>query len=194
MELVLDLNKRYAYADYLTWMDDVRRELIEGFIKLLPAPRRTHAKVSRKISWHFEAIVMKNKCNCEVYYAPFDVRLPQNGETENDKIFTVVQPDICVVCDPSKLDDYGCLGAPDLIVEILSPSTGRRDLSEKFALYEKSGVREYWVVYPKDETVQVFLLQDDGTYDAGTVYEREGKVPVHIFDGYEIDLQDIFVK
>ena len=194
MELVLDLNKRYAYADYLTWMDDVRRELIEGFIKLLPAPRRTHAGVSYNISWHLGAFLKKNKCNCEVYYAPFDVRLPQNGETEHDKIFTVVQPDICVVCDLSKLDDYGCIGAPDLIVEILSPSTGRRDLSEKFALYEKSGVREYWVVYPKDESVQVFLLQDDGKYDAGTIYEREGKVPVHIFDGYAIDLQDIFVK
>ena len=78
MELVLDLNKRYTYADYLTWMDDVRRELIEGFIKMLPAPHRVHAKVSRKISWHLEEIVVKKKCNCEVYYAPFDVRLPKN--------------------------------------------------------------------------------------------------------------------
>jgi len=194
MEFALDLNKRYTYADYLTWMDDVRRELIEGFIKMLPAPRRVHAKVSRKISWYLEEIIVKKKCNCEVYYAPFDVRLPKNGETDNDKIYTVVQPDICVVCDLSKLDDDGCIGAPDMIVEILSPSTGKKDMTEKFTLYEKSGVKEYWMVFPKDEAIQVFLLQNDGKYDAGFVYERVTKVPVHIFEGYSIDLQDIFGK
>jgi len=192
MELVLDLNKRYTYADYLTWIDDVRRELIEGFIKMLPAPRRIHAEVSYNISWYLGAILKKNNGKCKVFSAPFDVRLPKNGETDNDKIYTVVQPDICVVCDPSKLDDDGCIGAPDMIVEILSPSTGKKDLTEKFVLYEKSGVREYWIVYPKDEAVHVFLLQNDGKYDAGCVYEREVKIPVHVFDGYLLDLQDIF--
>jgi len=194
MELVLDLNKRYTYADYLTWIDDVRRELIEGFIKMLPAPRRVHAEVSFNISGNLWAILKKNNGRCKVFPAPFDVRLPKNGETDNDKIYTVVQPDICVVCDPSKLDDDGCLGAPDMIVEILSPSTGKKDLTEKFTLYEKSGVREYWVVYPKDEAVHVFLLQNDGKYDVGHVYERNGKIPVHVFDGYLLDLQDIFAK
>ena len=119
--LVLDLNKRYSYADYLTWIDDLRRELIDGFIKLFPAPRMAHAKVSFNITWHLGAILKKNKGNCEVFYAPFDVRFPKDGETENDKIYTVVQPDICVVCDPSKLDEAGCCGAPDMIVEIFSP-------------------------------------------------------------------------
>ena len=115
MELTLDSTKRYTYADYLTWADDVRRELIEGFIKLFPAPRRVHAKISRNIVWYLETVVRKNKGTCEVYDAPFDVRLPKNGDTANDKIYNVVQPDICIVCDPSKLDERGCCGAPDMI-------------------------------------------------------------------------------
>ena len=136
MEQILDLHKRYTYADYLTWMDDIRRELIEGFIKLLPAPRSIHAKVSFNISWHLAAILKKNKGKCEVFCAPFDVRLPKNGETANDQIYTVVQPDICVICDPAKIDKRGCCGAPDMIIEVISPSTGKRQLFDKFVLYE----------------------------------------------------------
>jgi len=192
MELTLDLTKRYTYADYLTWMDEVRRELIEGFIKLLPAPRPAHAAVSYNITWNLGAILKKNKGKCKVFYAPFDVRLPKNGETDNDKICTVVQPDICVICDLSKIDKRGCCGAPDMIIEIISPSTGKKDLHEKFVLYEASGVKEYWVVFPESEAITVFLLQDDGKYDSGSVYEFEGQIPVHIFDGSSIDLGDIF--
>ena len=192
MEQTLDLNKRYSYADYLTWMDDVRRELIEGFIKLFPAPRPAHAKVSFNITLNLGAILKKYKGKCEVYYAPFDVRFPKNGETADNKIFTVVQPDICVICDPSKIDERGCCGAPDMIIEIISPSTGRRDLFEKFVLYEESGVKEYWVVYPDSKAVTVFLLQDDGKYGAAGVYEFKGPVPVHIFDDTPIALEDIF--
>ena len=194
MELTLDLNKRYTYADYLTWWDDVRRELIEGFIKLLPAPRPIHSEVSFNISVNLGAILKKQKGKCKVYPAPFDVRLPKNGETENGKIYTVVQPDISIICDLSKIDENGCLGAPDMIVEILSPSNLKRDVHEKFVLYEKSGVKEYWIVHPTDKTVHVFLLQNDGKYDAGTFYERKGKAPVHVFDDYTIDLEDIFTK
>jgi Uma2 family endonuclease len=135
---------------------------------------------------------MKNKGKCEVFTAPFDVRLPKRGETADDKIDTVVQPDICVICDLSKLDERGCCGAPDMIVEVLSPSTYRKDVTEKFALYEESGVKEYWMVHPKDKAINVFLLQEDGKYDAGSLYELKGKVPVHIFDDCLIDLDDIF--
>ena len=134
----------------------------------------------------------KNKGKCEIFFAPFDVRLPKNGETANDRIYTVVQPDICVVCDPLKIDEAGCCGAPDMIVEVLSPLTIKRDLNDKFFLYEEADVREYWIVHPKDRFVHVFLLQDNGKYDEGIVYERVGKVPVHIFDNYLIDLDDIF--
>ena len=195
MELSLDLNKRYSYADYLTWLDDVSRELIHGFIKMMsPAPRLGHAEVSQNISLHLGLHVLRNKGKCKVFAAPFDVRFPKKGETADDKIDTVVQPDICVICDLSKLDERGCCGAPDMIVEILSPSTFKKDVYEKFALYEESGVKEYWIVHPKDKTVTVFLLQENGKYDAGITYEHEwkGKVPVHIFDNYPIDLNDIF--
>ena len=115
MEHTLDLSKRYTYADYLTWIDEKACELINGIIKMMPSPVRIHAVVSKNIYRQLDFIVTKNKGQCEVYYAPVDVRLPKNGETANDKIYTVVQPDIFVVCDPSKLDKKGCLGAPDLI-------------------------------------------------------------------------------
>ena len=192
MELSLDLSKRYTYADYLTWLDDKTRELINGIIKMLPAPRLVHAEVSKNIYRHLDSIVLKNKGNCKVFYAPFDVRFPKEGKTANDKIDTVVQPDICVVCDLSKLDELGCCGAPDMIIEIISPSTAKKDMFDKFLLYEESGVKEYWIVHPKDKAVNIFLLQDHGKYDAGTTYELEGKVPVHLFDNYLIDLDDIF--
>jgi Uma2 family endonuclease len=193
MELSLDLNKRYTYADYLTWLDDKRRELIDGFIKMMsPAPRRIHAKVSSNIAGYLWTVLRKNRGKCEVYSAPFDVRFPKNGETSYDKIYTVVQPDICIVCDLSKLDERGCCGAPDMIIEILSPSTSKKDLNDKFALYEEHGVKEYWIVHPNDKAVNVFLLQENGKYDDGALYELEGKVPVHIFDNYLIDLDDIF--
>jgi len=193
MELTLDLSKRYTYADYLTWIDDISRELINGFIKVMsPAPRVEHAAVCSNITWYLESVVRNNKGKCRVFTAPFDVRFPKNGAIENEKIDTVVQPDICVICDLSKLDERGCCGAPDMIVEILSPSTLFKDVTEKFYLYETSGVKEYWIVHPKDKTVNVFLLQENGKYNSGVLYELKGKVPVHIFDDYSIDLNDIF--
>jgi len=157
-----------------------------------PAPRLGHAEVNKNIYWHFESIVRKKKGKCKVFFAPFDVRLPKRGETADDKIDTVVQPDICVICDLSKIDDRGCCGAPDMIVEILSPSTLKRDTIEKFTLYEESGVKEYWIVHPNDKAINVFLLQEDGKYDNGTLYELKGKVPVNVFDNYLIDLDNIF--
>ena len=193
MEISLDLNKHYTYADYLTWLDDETRELIHGLIrKMSPAPRLGHARVSRNIYRYLDSYMMRNQCNCEVFYAPFDVRFPKHGETADDKIDTVVQPDICVVCDESKLDERGCCGAPDMIVEVLSPATAKKDMTEKFALYEEHGVKEYWIVHPKEKAINVFLLQEDGKYNTGAIYELEGKVPVHIFGNYLIDLNDIF--
>jgi Uma2 family endonuclease len=192
MKLVLDTNKRYTYADYLTWVDNKMRELINGIVKLMsPASSSKHQVIGGDLYSELRALVKKKKKNCMVFYAPFDVRLPKNGETEDDKIYTVVQPDICVVCDLSKIDKRGCLGAPDLIVEIQSPSTAKYDFMEKFPLYESSGVREYWVVFPYDEAIQVFLLQENGKYDEGTTYE-EGNIPVGIFDGEKISFSSIF--
>ena len=190
--LDLDESKRYTYADYLTWLDDKRRELINGFIHLMSAPMRVHADVSAELFTFIKTFIKKRKGECRVYYAPFDVRLPKNNETEDDKIYNVVQPDICVICDLSKLDGKGCIGAPDLIVEVLSPSTLKYDWNYKFNLYEAAGVREYWIVDPKAKVVNVFLLQPDGKYDLGTVYECNQKAPVYIFEGLEIDLNELF--
>jgi Uma2 family endonuclease len=193
MELLLDLKKRYTYADYLTWWDGQARELINGNVKAMsPAPKLGHAKVNATIFWNLGAIIRKNKGKCEVFTAPFDVRLPKQGETADDRIDTVVQPDICVVCDLSKLDERGCCGAPEMIVEISSPSTTKRDVTEKFALYEASGVKEYWIVYPMEKAIHVFILQENGKYDDGVLYEWEKQIPVYIFDNYPIDMDDIF--
>ncbi|MDR1897964.1 MAG: Uma2 family endonuclease [Prevotellaceae bacterium] len=190
--VILDSNRRYTYADYLTWLDDQRRELIDGFVRMMsPAPGRIH----QEIIYNFTQILGKNidkyKGGCKVYVPPFDVRLPKNGETANDKIYTVVQPDLCVGCDLSKLDDNGCLGAPDLVIEIQSPSTAQYDLTRKFDLYEASGVREYWVVYPSG-SVKAFILQLDGKYSNGILYNKGQKMPVHIFNGLGINVDEIF--
>jgi Uma2 family endonuclease len=186
---------RYSYADYLTWTDDKMREIIDGVVYLFSAPVRAHAAAIAPFFARAWAHVRKRKGKCKIYTAPFDVRFPMNGETADDKIYNVVQPDICVICDPSKLDKRGCIGAPDLIVEVISPNTSKRDLNEKFNLYEKAGVKEYWVVYPKNGAVTVFLLQPNGKYDAGATYEiiyGTTKVPVQTLEGLIIDLEELF--
>ncbi len=189
--LNLDESQRYTYSDYLTWFDNRRRELIDGFIHLMSAPNEIHARLSSAIIWSLNTFVRKRKGKCRVYHAPFDVRLPLRGLTDDDKIYNVVQPDLCVICDLSKLDGRGCIGAPDLIVEVLSPSTLKYDWNYKFNLYEKAGVKEYWIIDPKAQTINVFLLQENGEYDLGTVYDYEQQVPVNIFKGLEINLKSL---
>jgi len=156
-----------------------------------PAPKLKHQKINGIIFVNLFKIIEKNKGNCEIFPAPFDVRLPQNGEKSDEQIYNVVQPDICVVCDHSKLDENGCIGAPDLIVEVISKSSERRDAIEKKALYEKSGVKEYWIVYPNDEIIHVYILINE-KYEYHMVYGADDKIPVNIFNGYEINMCDIF--
>ncbi len=192
MELQLDLTKRYTFADYITWLDDVRRELIDGFIKMMsPAPNTIHQRISSRLSRRISNYLYQKKC--EMYYAPFDVRLPKNGEKNGNQIYTVVQPDICVVCDSNKIDERGCLGAPDLIIEIVSPKNTKHDTETKFDLYQKHGVREYWIVFPYESTISVFLLNSKGKYEIVRMYTEDSKVPVNIFNGeLEIDLTEVF--
>jgi len=194
MELVLDEKLRYTYADYLMWLDDKRRELLDGFIRLMsPAPNLRHAQISGEIFTLFKNYIKKNKGRCQVFAAPFDVRLPkQPDEISDDKIFTVVQPDICIVCDESKLEERGCLGAPDMVVEISSISSAKYDYNDKYNLYEAAGVREYWVASPKDKAVTVFILQDNGKFDRGIVYEKEMVIPVKTLPGLEVSIENIF--
>jgi Uma2 family endonuclease len=192
MELQLDFQKRYTFSDYLTWLDDKRRELFDGFIKMMsPAPTSYHqsleSNLHREISWY-----LKNK-KCKIFTAPFDVRFPNSeNQKENDQIYTVVQPDICVICDLSKIDIRGCLGAPDLIIEIVSPAAAKRDVEEKFQIYQKHGVREYWIVFPEDRSLSVFLLDKNHKYQLVGMYANDSKVKVNILEDLIIDLAEIF--
>ncbi|MDR0928006.1 MAG: Uma2 family endonuclease [Ignavibacteria bacterium] len=192
-ELVLDLTQRYTYADYLTWLDDKRRELVNGFIMLMsPAPVRVHQDISGVINYNLYNHIRKRKGKCKVYQAPFDVRFVSHSDVSDEEITTVLQPDICIVCDLSKLDDAGCLGSPDFIAEILSPSTALRDNTIKKDVYEKYGVNEYWIINPIHKSVEVNILQEDGKYAPPMVFVKVGDVPVATLPGLSISLGEIF--
>ncbi len=187
----LDLSLRYSYADYLTWVDNIRRELINGFAFKMAAPSSTHQTISSNLSGTFWNFLRKKPC--KVFVAPFDVRLYENGEKENKKVHTVVQPDICVICDTSKIDKRGCLGSPDLIIEILATKNSKRDLKDKFEVYQKFGVREYWIARPNEKSVEVFLLNEKGKYEFLSFFTKNDSLPVNIFNGeLEINLNEIF--
>jgi len=191
----LDLNKRYTYADYLTWMDDVRRELYDGFIKLMtPAPSSKHQEISVNLTISLGSFLIRKVC--KLYHAPSDVRFPKNRKSLEDKqVYTVLQPDLYIVCDLSKLDARGCLGAPDLIIEIVSPKNSKRDLKDKFDIYQEHGVREYWIVNPNDENVSVFFLDEKGKFQLIGMYAEDDKIPVNIFDGdLKVDLMEVFTS
>ncbi len=191
MELNLDLNKKYTYADYLTWLDDKRRELINGFIRMMtPAPARKHQKISFKLGLKLGAFFENRKC--EVYSAPFDVRLVEKDKKNDKQIENVVQPDISVICDLSKLDDRGCLGAPDFIIEIISPASSKRDAKEKYALYEYFGVKEYWIVFPGEKLIYQYVLNEKGKYEQQGIYVKDDKISPHIFPELKIDLNYVF--
>jgi Uma2 family endonuclease len=183
-------NNSYTYKDYLEWPEQERWELIEGVAyNMTPSPSRSHQKISAAL---FNALYQYLKGrNCEVYYAPFDVRLPE-GDEEDHQIKTVVQPDLVVICDPSKLDEKGCQGSPDLIMEILSPSTASIDYISKLELYEKNQVSEYWIIHPLDKIVMVYRLLENGNYGRAEVYSEKNSVNVGIFDDLVIDLKEIF--
>jgi Uma2 family endonuclease len=182
----------FTYGDYLTWDDDERWELIDGVAyNMTPAPARFHQQVSVELCTQF--VTLLRGAPCKVYPAPFDVRLPE-GDESDDATKTVVQPDISVICDPSKLDTQGCKGSPDLIVEILSPATVRKDVKEKFLRYERAGVKEYWIVDPAGRTITVFRLSETGLYGRPDVYGEEERIKVGILDGLEIDLQPVFME
>ncbi len=189
----LDMNKQYTYADYLTWRFSQRVELIKGWIhKMSPAPKSIHQRVSGNV-FGLIWVYLRNNKSCQMYDAPFDVRLTKN-KGKNDEINTVVQPDICVICDLEKIDEQGCLGAPDFIVEILSPSTSKKDYNEKYYLYEENGVQEYWIVNPDARSIEVFVLKEGKYYSEGvyTVLDGDKEVQVTIFPDLKLPLDEIF--
>jgi len=182
----------HTYRDYLTWGDDVRVELIDGVVyDMTPAPVRKHQEILAALIVKFGAFLENKKCR--VYPAPFDVRLPSGGESPDDSS-TVVQPDISIICDRAKLDEKGCVGAPDLVVEILSPATAAKDMREKLSLYERHGVREYWIIQPTEETLMVFIPGEDGKYPKPRVYSKDDEVTVKTLRGLRIRLSGIFLS
>ena len=190
----LDLSATYTYADYLRWRLQERVELIWGKIfRMVPAPASGHQRVSRLIEDQISLIRLERRTGCRLYHAPFDVRFPKSPERLEgpEELYTVVQPNICVICDLDKIDRKGCLGAPDWIVEIVSPSTAKKDLNDKFQLYESQGVREYWIVHPQDQTLNTFLLRE-GHYALTGLYGPGQQAPIGIFPGYHVDLNEVF--
>ena len=185
----LDPNGTYTYADYLKWQFEESVELIKGKLyRMPPAPRRAHQRSVSRLLINIGGYLDTNAC--QIYTAPFDVWLPIRNERKPDQLHTVVQPDMCVICDAGKLDDAGCLGAPDWIIEITSPRTAKNDFNEKFNLYEESVVREYWVVQPKEKAVNVYVLED-GKYALVDVYES-GEIPSRIFPDLLVSHDRIF--
>jgi len=187
----LDLNRRYSYADYLTWQFQDRVELIKGLVmEMSPAPVDRHQMVSQQLTREISNYFKRKSCQLRV--APYDVRLQDSRKSIYDKdIFTVVQPDLCLICDISKIDYRGCLGSPDWIIEIVSPGNPKRDIQEKYYLYEENGVKEYWIVHPVDNTVMVFSLQND-KFQLVKIYAEGDKIPTVLFPDLIIDSTDIF--
>lgn len=158
----LDLSGTYSYANYLKWQFDERLELIRGKIFPMSAPTITHQRILLRLAVVFEQLSRKKEC-CETFIAPFDVRLPgrEKGDAE---VFTVVKPDLCVVCDPGQLDEKGCVGRPALIVEVLSPGSLRNDLQIKRELYAEVGVTEYFIIDTKRQFILKHLLDGQHNY------------------------------
>ena len=181
--------KPCTYADLLEWGGSVRYELYDGQPVALASPTTSHQLVSMALSAQLYNYLKDKKC--KVFTAPYDVRLfEQDGDSPED-VYWVLQPDISVVCDPSKLDRQGCKGAPDLIIEILSPTTHRHDRLTKYNLYQRAGVQEYWIVDPDAQVVLVHTLEE-GQYHSPVAYNATATVPVGVLEGCSIELPPIF--
>lgn len=183
-------NKRYTFADVLAWDESDRIELINGETFMMAPPSRVHQKICFEIGRQIGNYLEGKKC--EVYPAPFGVRLfEKNGDSPED-VDTMVEPDLSVICDQDKLDDHGCKGAPDMIVEVLSPSTLRHDRFVKLGLYQRAGVRELWLVDPNTQSVQVFLLDSTGAFRIHEDYGKKDIAKVNVLNGCFIELERVF--
>lgn len=189
----LDPNGTYTYADYVTWKFTEFVELVRGHLVKMAAPKTFHQQISMFIS--SEISVYLRKKPCKVFAAPFDVRFTTNPQGRSDReIYTVVQPDICVICDSTKLDERGCIGAPDWIIEITSPGTLLHDRITKRELYESHGVGEYWIVYPNEKMVEVYRSAPNGSYLPPVIYSKdeEDVLSPALFPDLSLTLTEVF--
>lgn len=189
----LDLTKTYSYADYLTWRFDEAVELIRGKIMLMsPAPNVKHQRISGDLNGLLYNYFHQK--TCQFFAAPFDVRLYDRKKSilSNKEIRTVVQPDLCVICNPEVLDEQGCNGAPDWIIEILSKGNSKREMQIKYQLYQESGVQEYWLVYPEQCAIHQFVLGGNGQYQLKNMYAEDDKAIPQLFPDLAVDLPEVF--
>ncbi|MEO1083688.1 MAG: Uma2 family endonuclease [Acidobacteriota bacterium] len=191
MAIPVHKDASFTYGDYVEWTEG-RFELIEGVVyDMSPAASVDHQRVSFALAREIDAFLDDADGECEVFVAPFDVRLPDDDE-DDDAVPTVVQPDVVVVCDPEMIDDRGCRGAPDWVIEVLSPSTATKDQMAERLLYERHGVREYWLVHPGDRTLTVYRPDADGRYGAPDVTDAADTASTELFPGLEIDWSRVF--
>ena len=193
-EAIRKTERPFAYRDYRGWPDDERWELIDGVAyNMSPAANRYHQGLLTNL-FRDIAVYLEGK-PCKIYVAPFDVLLPDSPGQDEDDVQTVVQPDILVVCDPAKLTPKGCTGAPDWVIEILSPWTAKKDFHEKLSLYERHGVREYWIIDPAGRYLHVYALDAAGHYPAAPkVHLENDRVACGILAGLIVDLEKIFAE
>ena len=182
-------NPVFTYADYLRFKIEERLELYRGRIFKMSAPNRSHQSISREIFGKLYIFLQKQ--SCKVFAAPFDVRLPVKNKKKDNEITTVVQPDIMVVCDANKLDDRGICGAPELVVEILSPGNSKKEVSNKFDLYEEAGVLEYWIVNPEMKTIIIYSLMNQ-KFIGSRFYTVDNVIKSMVVEGFSMDVKDVF--
>lgn len=185
-------NKKYTFADYLTYPEDERWEIIDGVPYMQAFPTPLHQEVLTELVRQM-ANYLKDK-SCKVYPAPFCVRLPLGTEKNENEVKNIVEPDISIICDKSKIDDKGCNGAPDMIIEVISPSSIKMDRVVKFNRYEKSGIKEYWIVEPDQKLVSVVVLQINQKYGRTEIYTEDDTISVSILPDLVIDLREVFTS
>jgi Uma2 family endonuclease len=189
--LISKQNQNLSFSDYLSFPFDERWELIDGTAyKMTPAPSLEHQEISGQLFYLIKGF-LKNK-PCKILSAPIDVRFSDNDSYDDRNVRTVVQPDIIVVCDKEKLDNRGCKGAPDLVIEILSPESAARDTKDKLRLYEKYGVKEYWIINPLERILSLYKLENGNTYSRPEILTGDDIVKTSVLDGFEIRIDDIF--
>ncbi|NEU09830.1 Uma2 family endonuclease [Flavihumibacter sp. R14] len=186
----IDLSASYTYADYLKWEFDERLELIRGKVfRMSPGPNTFHQQVSGAVFYALYNFLRKKPC--KVFAAPYDVRFPRQSKDDKE-IITVLQPDICVICDPGKIDARGGIGAPDIVIEILSPGNNKKDLQNKYEVYEEAGVREYWIIHPVERTFIKYTLDTNGKFQPSRFLTLGDEVTSPVLLGFSLVLDEVF--